>query len=392
MDDISPELLQKLQNNFNERVSADSEITQLEEKIRNGNATYRDAERYSVRVGEALSGAFGEEISSDILPDGHMYYNIGQKTVLPMLREDYRMVSGAAADTQRALNTAAGLHLQVQKPEFNEDRAHGLIDRLDNTEKYDDAAWLLKEPVVNFSQSIVDETIEANADFHAKVGLNPKIVREAEPKCCEWCRDLAGTYEYPTGREVYARHENCQCAIEYFPGDGTKIRQTNWKHNTWEERKERIQERIRQTGGRETGGHNYSRSREDTKNDIIAGEKYREYTRVDDSEQISRNTGFSADEIREVRRHIFFDKHKLESGYERLAPDYYMAVAWKRLQNGDFLQRDITLLRHELLESRIEKEYNLTNREAHKIASETYNWVEQLMAETNGKGEADGLL
>ena len=270
MDDISPELLQKLRDNFNERISSDKEIAELLEKIQNGNATYKDAERYSVLVGEALKGAFGEELSSAILPDGHMYYNIGEKTVYPMLQTGHDMVSDAAADTQKALNEAAGLHLQVQRPEFNEDRAHGIIDRLDNTDQYDDVAWILGDPVVNFTQSVVDETIEENVEFHAEAGLDPRIVRTAEPKCCEWCKDLEGTYEYPAQSYVYERHENCQCVIEYFPGDGTKMHQTNWKHNTWEERKDRIQRRIR---GREEA-KNSANERIERVNDLVSN-RYR---------------------------------------------------------------------------------------------------------------------
>lgn len=251
MDDISTELLQKLRDNFNDRISSDKEIAELGEKIRNGNATYRDAERYSIRVGEALSGTFEDELSSEVLPDGHMYFNIGQKTVLPILHDGYDMVSDAAADTQKAINTAAGIHLQVQRPEFNEYRAHDIIDKLDNMDQFDDVAWILGDPVVNFLQSVVDETIETNVEFQAKAGLSTKIVRTAEPKCCDWCQNLEGTYDYPIDKEVYRRHENCECVIEYFPGDGTKMRQTNWKNNTWEERKERIQERISKNSDKE---------------------------------------------------------------------------------------------------------------------------------------------
>lgn len=76
----------------------------------------------------------------------------------------------------------------------------------------------------------------------------------------------------------------------------------------------------------------------------------------------------------------------------RFDPDYDMAVAWQRLKEGNYLPRDITLLNHELLESQIEKEYNLSATEAHEITQKTYNWIKQLMDETNGKGEEDDLL
>ena len=86
------------------------------------------------------------------------------------------------------------------------------------------------------------------------------------------------------------------------------------------------------------------------------------------------------------------DKHRLYDGYGRFAPDYDMAVAWERLRNGKHLPRDITLLRHELLESQLEREYNLTAAEAHARATDIYDWWGQLVEEIGEGGESDGLL
>ena len=69
-----------------------------------------------------------------------------------------------------------------------------------------------------------------------------------------------------------------------------------------------------------------------------------------------------------------------------------MAVAWKRLRDNEYLPRDITLLNHELLESHAERAYNISASEAHLIAQEKYDWASQLLEETGGKGELDGLL
>ena len=150
--------------------------------------------------------------------------------------------------------------------------------------------------------------------------------------------------------------------------------------------------KIKQTGGKITGGHRYIPDKNEGIKGIKAAEQYELYSKVDDSELIAKNTGFTVEEIQQIRSHVFFEKHDLDDGYKRFDPDYDMAVAWKRLQNGDYLPRDITLLRHELLESKLEKEYNITAREAHELTQEKYNWAKQLMKETNGKGEPNGLL
>ncbi len=49
----------------------------------------------------------------------------------------------------------------------------------------------------------------------------PKVVGRASWHCCEWCSALAGSYRYPdVPKDVYRRHENCNCTVEYDPGSG----------------------------------------------------------------------------------------------------------------------------------------------------------------------------
>src|SRR5699024_8442274 len=106
--------------------------------------------------------AFQANLSSAVLPDGRMYWNIADRVVRPMLEEDNGLVSAAAEQVQTALNEAAGLGLQAQSVPLNESRVKGFLDRLSNALQYDDIAWILGEPVVNFSQAVVDESIRRN--------------------------------------------------------------------------------------------------------------------------------------------------------------------------------------------------------------------------------------
>ena len=75
-----------------------------------------------------------------------------------------------------------------------------------------------------------------------------------------------------------------------------------------------------------------------------------------------------------------------------LSPDYDMAVAWERLYNGTQVERDILLLKHELLESTLEKEYNLTIAEAHRRAKKQYDWEAKLEKDLGEEGEPYGIL
>ncbi|HAP14782.1 MAG TPA: hypothetical protein DCR07_01590, partial [Lactococcus sp.] len=89
------------------------------------------------------------------------------------------------------------------------------------------------DPIVNFGQSIVDDSIQKNLDFQYKAGLRPRIIRKAESKACKWCQNLAGIYLYPDDvpDDIFRRHQRCRCSTDFNPGDGK--RQDVWSKR-WE--------------------------------------------------------------------------------------------------------------------------------------------------------------
>ena len=235
MIDISPELLEKIQKTFEE------ETAELREQIKAGVKNYEEAYNYARKVGEALSKSFGVNITSEILPDGKLYYNIADKVVRPMLEAEYELSSAAAVSAQKSANKAAGIGIKPQTAEFNEDKAQGIIDRV-SSQPFDEVKWLLNEPVKTFSQNVVDDTIQKNVEFQGKSGLSPKIVRKPSPDACEWCKAVAGTYTYPdVPKDVYRRHENCNCAVEYVEGGKYQNVHTKTTHQLQKKRTQTIQ-------------------------------------------------------------------------------------------------------------------------------------------------------
>lgn len=247
MEDIAPALLELLRKRFSELVAVNPKIRALYKRIQEGNATYADAEEYAWLVGNALSQAFGENISSAVLPDGRMYYNIADRVLRPMLEEDHGMIADAAVLVQTALNEKAGIGIKAQTVAVNTDRIQGILDKVSDAPAFDDVAWVLDAPVKNFSQAVVDDTIRANVSFQGQAGLRPKIIRKSERKCCDWCANLAGEYDYPdVPDDVYRRHENCRCTVLYDPANGKRRRQdVHTKRWTDEENYGKVEERKR---------------------------------------------------------------------------------------------------------------------------------------------------
>lgn len=241
MDESTEELKANMEKAFAERVEADQKLTALADHLNSGKGTYVTAEQYAYETGKVLSGIFREQITEEKLPEGVFTREFVQETIEPLLKDDHKIVSTMAAVAQENINTAAGVHIQPQKADFNQNRADGFATKMEG-KTMEEAGWMLGSPVTNFSQSVVDETMIKNGEVLAKAGNAATIKRQAEAKCCDWCLNKAGTYD-ATNREAYQRHRDCRCEIEMHL-DGSVKRQEDWKKNQWAEQKEKIAKNI----------------------------------------------------------------------------------------------------------------------------------------------------
>lgn len=226
--DIVPELLELIQRDFSSELNKNQKLKNIRILIESGEATYSDASVYAIEVGEILSKVFKKHIRSEVLPEGKMYYNIADRILNVTLSNNHEIVAKISAEIQEHLNKSIGLGLKGIEPPINQNRINSLVNRVANEELFDDVAWILQEPVVNFTQSIVDDTILSNVNFQGESGLNPTVTRTVtghDP--CAWCRSMAGVYKYPNvPKAVYTRHDRCRCIVEYDPGDAR--RQNVW--------------------------------------------------------------------------------------------------------------------------------------------------------------------
>lgn len=399
VEDIVPSLLKKIKSEF-EGARLDSEVLKdLLSKLHHSKASYLDANQYAIEIGEILSKALGASLTNETLPDGKMYYNIAQRVLTDVLGRNYELVSDYAEQVQKNLNSEAKIGLAAQVPELNQDRIDGLVNRLASEESFDDVKWLLVDPIIIFSQSIVDDSIRKNAEFHHKVGLSPKIVRRVVGHPCKWCKSLEGSYNYPeVPKDIYRRHGNCRCTVDYHPGNGKKqnVHTKKWTDEKQElvrkrsrigiesvdEREQKRYNRVMKSSGAVYGAWN-SKNDPDEIHRRAHAEQYYESVRKRNTDReivrIAKNTGFSQDDIRAVYLHVFENYYDLEGGRKRFDPDYDMAQSWSRLFDGKNIQKhDITLLNHELMESKLMakgKDYDT----AHKITQEKYDYLGELI-------------
>lgn len=191
-------------------VNADYRAGVLLGRLRTKGAGYKDAHAYAVRVGE-VTGRVLKKYQPEDLSEWDL-----DDLIPGTLGLNHSMVAAACREAQKNLNKKAKIGIRPQEPEFDGNRAFGLVE---NIKKRGEVGPAFYDQMTNFSQNVVDQSIRDNADIQSGAGLNPKIVRTAEAHCCKYCDELAGTYDYDdvkdTGNPVWSRHDNCRCLIEY---------------------------------------------------------------------------------------------------------------------------------------------------------------------------------
>lgn len=257
--DIVPETLEQIQKDFQRRFQKDATVKRIYELIKQNAVDYEDANEFAIRLGEMLSESLKTFITVDTLPEGRMWYNIASRIMTPTLSTNHALISDVCYYAQKAVNDKAGISLKVIQPALNTNKIEGFVDVLSNAEDFTNVEYMLGEPVVNYSMSVVDDSIKANADFHANAGLTPIIRRRTGPHevkpeqkkpyrkyaiPCKWCQSLEGVYKYfdmpdYVADNIFRKHEGCRCIIEYIDAEKKQDAHSKVKYDL--SREDRIQ-------------------------------------------------------------------------------------------------------------------------------------------------------
>lgn len=217
IEDVTPSLIESVKEEFNRLFEENKKIKSLYVKVRDGTATYTEANKFSVEVGNILAKSYKLKLSSAVLPDGKMYFNIADRLIRDTLGESFEIVKDYTKIVQDIANKELKLGIQSIIPDLNESRIEGIIERLATADLFDDIAWILDDPIINFLQSVVDDFVQKNLESHEKLGFKDTITRTCVGRCCKWCKSLAGVYDYETvknaGNDIYRKHENCRCEV-----------------------------------------------------------------------------------------------------------------------------------------------------------------------------------
>lgn len=112
-NDVAPELLERVQELFDEGVRKSKRIRIVKQRYNDGSITYADVNVYAMELGEILSSAYKRVITKDMLPDGRMYWNIADRVVGETMQHSFDMVEKLAMAVIKKLNEDAGIGMNA---------------------------------------------------------------------------------------------------------------------------------------------------------------------------------------------------------------------------------------------------------------------------------------
>lgn len=127
--DIVPELYEAMLNRFNENIEQSRKVQTFLNKLNNGKVDAEDVSMYASDLGDLLGQTIGETLTESVLPDGTLYWNIAERTVIPLLERVQTMVNEAASIVQERLDKTNGIGLKTINPAFPIGRARALIGK-----------------------------------------------------------------------------------------------------------------------------------------------------------------------------------------------------------------------------------------------------------------------
>lgn len=139
MEDIVPELYNRIKNEFDGLISSDEEI----QAILNGKkeSNFSGLSLVSRRIGEYAAKSVTDCCTKESLPDGTLYWNIMERTLIPLMMDVHRVVNDLAFCVQKQLDKKNNIGIKPQLADFPEERIRGvmnMISHLNAEEKLDD--------------------------------------------------------------------------------------------------------------------------------------------------------------------------------------------------------------------------------------------------------------
>lgn len=281
----------------------------------------------------------GKNFSKRVWDKRDGYYKIAEKEIFKSLSNIFVHKMGYQKEMSRLSNTFKASKSQVLR--------------------------LLKTEVSRANSQARDKMYKENGFTHYRY--------VCEPGACPICKPMDNKVFKLEDREIGVNaapmHPNCRCRdygiIEMF---------RNGKSNIADDIVITSKSRYNKVSGGVSGAitridDDDAKAHADLRYVAIRKQKY-------DVSKIARRTGFSKEQIQEIKNYLFIDVHDLGDRKSQFDPDFAIAQSWDRLTRGHIEKHDLTLIRHEVYERKLIVN-GMSQNEAHIRATMKFNYEKE---------------
>ena len=308
-------LKERILKTFSRLVDSDRELTKAEKALLDGGG-YAEAYDYAGRTGDLLAEAYSRHIVELLVDSSPPSIDVIKDLFEEPATEVYNRAITAALTAQTNINGRYGLSLNSIQPAGDNGALNQLINGLAGSKTGGGFLTNVRNELPTLTNRAVDNVAQTNARAQYRAGISATITRRVVANCCPWCSARAGTFEYPkVPSDVYKRHPNCRCVVEYRPENGNGRVQNVHSKEWGPEETENVQDHVERIE-RETPGTDVTR-------EYLRDAKPGEGSLTIENGVLDRDTGPHEVEIAQKLLDTFGgDISILKETNEGLTPDY----------------------------------------------------------------------
>ncbi len=130
MKDVAPELLEKLNKTFGQKVVIDPQIRSYKKKLEAGKLTERDCALYIRKVVSIASASVTDVMKPKNLPDGKLYWNIAEAVIVPFLKGVIVQMNNIAVSTMKDSDKKQNINIKIQKLRYPDGQIRSYLNMI----------------------------------------------------------------------------------------------------------------------------------------------------------------------------------------------------------------------------------------------------------------------
>lgn len=130
MKDVAPELLEKLNKTFGQKVAIDPQIRSYKKKLEAGKLTERDCALYIRKVVSIASASVTDVMKPKNLPDGKLYWNIAEAVIVPFLKGVIVQMNNIAVSMMKDSDKKQNINIKIQKLRYPDGQIRSYLNMI----------------------------------------------------------------------------------------------------------------------------------------------------------------------------------------------------------------------------------------------------------------------